>query len=303
MATPLAVGVIGLGRRWQKRYRPALEKLPELFEVRALCDEVHQRALNEAYRLGCAAMAGPTELIESDVEAILLLDPGWYRLWPLEAAARAGKPVFCCATPDLDEDHADAVCRRVRESRLPVALELALRSAPALLRLRELLVAHLGPARLIVAEAVQPSSASMLGLLDCCADLLAGEPTSVTAAGDPGGGLDTLCLTFPQGQALQLTRWHGQGARQGMRLRVAAEHGLATIELPDRVEWNDANGRYREVRRRRPHGARLLRQFHQALTTGRPPRPSLDEAERVRSWLEAARRSREEGRRVELTSQ
>ena len=96
MAKLLRVGVIGLGPRWQKRYKPALLAMRHRFRVALLCDAVPQRALREAKLLGCRAVGGPTALVEDDtVEAILLLDPSWYRLWPLEVACRIGKPVLC----------------------------------------------------------------------------------------------------------------------------------------------------------------------------------------------------------------
>src|SRR5713101_7354841 len=108
MMPRLRVGVIGLGRRWRRRYRPALDPLRELFEVRALCDQIHHKAICEAKRAGCDAAQGPTDLLErSDVEACLLLDPQWYGLWPLELACRLGKPVFCATPLEYDNDHAD----------------------------------------------------------------------------------------------------------------------------------------------------------------------------------------------------
>src|SRR5262249_43309385 len=49
----LRVGIIGLGVRWRKRYRPALTALRDRFTVTVVCDQVHQRTAAEAKRLGC----------------------------------------------------------------------------------------------------------------------------------------------------------------------------------------------------------------------------------------------------------
>src|SRR5262245_53517333 len=96
MSQPLRVGVIGLGNRWQKRFKPALLALRRLYEIRAVCDQVPQEATRESRRLGCDAVTGITTLLESDdVDAVLLLDAQWFRLWPVEQACRFGKPVFC----------------------------------------------------------------------------------------------------------------------------------------------------------------------------------------------------------------
>src|SRR5262245_13755228 len=117
MATPLRVGVIGLGRRW-RRYRAALLRFHELFSIEAVCDQVRQRAEREARRLGAAA-AGPAELFErTDIDAVLLLHEQWFGLWPLELACIARKPVYCALALESDEPHADAICRQVRESQL-----------------------------------------------------------------------------------------------------------------------------------------------------------------------------------------
>ena len=321
MTIPLRVGIIGLGRRWQKRYRPALLGLPERFEVRAVCDGITQLAINEAHRLGCAAAAGPTQLAESaDIDVVLLLDPPWYRLWPLEAACRARKPVFCCASPDLDELHADELNRRVQEGRILVMLEMALRFAPATLRLRELLETRLGPARIILGEVVQParepdgrgpaSPADSLrgllgprgvGLLDWCAVILGGAPQSVRAEGAPDGGPLTVSLDFGDRRTAQLTRWDVPGARPSLRLRVIAKGGSAALTPPLRLSWSDAEGRHRlALRPREGLGQMVLKRFHRVLTEGGDPQPDLASACQALGWLRAAARSRAEDRRLAL---
>src|SRR5262245_37514254 len=107
MAQRLRVGIIGLGRRWQ-RYQPALMALRGLFEVVAVCDPHPGRAEQAARSVGCPAADGPTDLLERDeVQAALLLDPPWYGLWPVEQACRVGKPVFCAAPLGGDDAFAD----------------------------------------------------------------------------------------------------------------------------------------------------------------------------------------------------
>src|SRR5437588_4919504 len=159
MAKRLRVGIIGLGRRWP-RYRQALRGLRKQVAVRALCDQVARAAEEQAGQLGCAAAAGPGDLIErADVDAVLLLGAQWYGLWPLERACRVGKPVFCAVSLARDEAHADDLCPGVRAARLPVLMALPVADAPATGRLRALLAQHLGPARFVRADRVLPPSA------------------------------------------------------------------------------------------------------------------------------------------------
>src|SRR5947209_8399005 len=131
MADPLRMGVIGLGRHWKKSFRAALRALPDHFEVHALCDQVRNRARQEARLLGCHAVPGPTALLESaEVDALLLLDTQWFGLWPLELACRFGKPVFCAGPLEPEDARADALCQQVQNSRLPVMVGMTPRFAP-----------------------------------------------------------------------------------------------------------------------------------------------------------------------------
>ena len=149
MPARLRIGIIGLGRRW-RRYRSALHDLRDRLTVRAVCDQRPVRAERAAREVGCAAAAGPTDLLDrDDVEAVLLLNAQWFGLWPIEQAARVGKPVFCAVPLATDEAHADDVARRVREAGLPVMAAPAPALSPAVTRLRDLLASRLGVPRLV----------------------------------------------------------------------------------------------------------------------------------------------------------
>ena len=184
MPLRLGIGIIGLGRRW-RRYRPALADLRGRLLVRAVCDQRPARAERAARELGCLAAAGPTDLLDrDDVEAVLLLDEQWYGLWPVEQAARKGKPVFCAVSPAGDDAHADDVMRQVREAGSPVmAAGPAL--SPAVARLGDLLATRLGPSQLVRCDWCGPevrNAAGMPGgrvlpaLMHACAGLVGGEP-------------------------------------------------------------------------------------------------------------------------------
>src|SRR5262249_16625114 len=132
----LGVGIIGLGRRWRKRYRPALHALRDRYRIRAVYDGVRRRGERTARLLGCRAMVGAVELLErADIEAVLIFDAGWHGLWPLEAACQFNKPVYCAVPLDADAKHAEAVCRRVTEAKLAVMPALWPRFAPATVQL------------------------------------------------------------------------------------------------------------------------------------------------------------------------
>src|SRR3989442_4063408 len=204
--------MIGVGPRYLKRYKPALLRRPERFGIRAVCDQVQQRAAGEAKQLGCAAAAGPAEMLErADVEALLLLDPQWYRLWPLELACQYKKAVFCCDMLERDDAHADVIYQRVEESKLPVLLALTPRFMPASSFLRELIAGQFGPPRLLHCDLVEPwrrtrppgqgvqpggPGTPASALLDWCSSLMEGQPESVLAARLGQGEMQSLFLRF-----------------------------------------------------------------------------------------------------------
>jgi predicted dehydrogenase len=320
----LRLGIIGLGRRWQKRYKPALRVLRGRFEVTVLCDQVQERAVREAKRMACDAAAGPTQLLErQDVDAVLFLDAQWFRLWPLERACQMGKPVFCCCSLEWDEAHADAVLRQVQESQVPVVMEMAPRFLPVTARLRSLFEGELGAPRLLLCDVVHSRQvptrceltrtperspvASLVGgtgitLLDWCAGLLQGEPVNVTARSLEPIGFSSLFLEFAGGRGVQLTRRHGVVDRPVVRLQVVAERGSALVELPYRVSWGIKEGFHSDaLREQHSLTPLLLEHFREVIQGVGALEPTLQDAYRVLRWLRVAVRSRDEGRLLPLT--
>jgi predicted dehydrogenase len=311
----MQVGVIGLGRHWQTRYKPALRALGDRFHVRLVCDQVQQRALREARQLGCAAALGPTELLQSDaVEAVLLTDAQWFGLWPLEQACRFGKPVFCGDELLPDEPDLDHLEQQARARGLPVLVGLTPRHAAAMPQLLDLLAGPLGPARGVTCDfflpprppgpragAGNPGPTVPLGLLDWCAGILDAEPVGVLAGGTDDGRFSSLLLEFPDDRRAQLTGWQVGAVWQPPRLQVVAERGWASVDLSGRLRWVDAEGRHSHVPRRAPSAEEvLLDRFFHAVCSGHSPRPGLADACRLRAWLRAAERSRTEGARARI---
>jgi predicted dehydrogenase len=294
----MRVGIIGLGRRWP-RYRVALLALRDRLPIRAICDVVPHRAAVEARALNCPAAAGPTELFErDDIDAVLLLDTQWYRLWPVELACRYGKPVFCCPSLACDDGHAEAICQKVRDKGLPVMVELPPRQARATRQLCWLLETALGPAQLLLANfgqgGARPTLCSPVGLavVDWCVMLMGAEPERSRMVEEDGRPFANLVLDFGGGRSAQITCWRSHGtlglSRRRPRLQATAERGMAMIELPDRIEWIDAAGRHSQVGRHSSVEREQLEQFHDALTIGEPLQPTLDDAYRALGWLRAA---------------
>ncbi len=290
----LRVGVIGLGRRWQ-RYQQALSALRRHLELSVVCDQVRALSERTAHRIGCSYAVGPVDLLErDDVNAVLLLDRQWYGLWPLQQAARLGKPVYC-ALSLLRESGVDALQQQVQTSKLPVMMSSSPVLSPALSRLRQLLGQHLGPVRLLRVERSLPrlprqlgeepgpkhemqrthemqrlmGSSALLGMLQICSALFREEPVSVWTVEAAHSPLVTLTLEFGPDRVAQLNLWIDPSSPTFCRVRVVAEHGRAEILLPRRLSWQDRDGQHRQKWPRQSAALVSLHRFAAALSGGR----------------------------------
>jgi predicted dehydrogenase len=320
MSNLLRVGIIGLGSRWAKHYKPALLNMSERFQIRVVCDHVQERALSEARQLACACAAGPTELLaRDDVDALLLLGRQWYRLWPLELACKLGKPVYCSSSLEEDDVHADALQRQIQQAGISVMLGLSPRFAPATLRLKDLLASRLGAPRLLLCETSQRQSmrqpkvnsrppsrflgSASIALVDWCLWLLDSKPLQVQATGLDDLTWSTFLLECADDKGIQITRHRGPGVRRNLRLQVVAQRGSATVELPDQLSWSGAHSEHcQKMLGQRPLAEVLLEHFWQVVRGGATPEPSFGDAYRALGLLRAATRSRAEGRRISVTS-
>ncbi len=233
----LRIGVIGLGRLWASRHRPALERLRDRCRVTALYDQVAQRAKVEAKRLGCLVSEGLNPLVDrDDVDAIYLLEPQWFGAYPIQLAAERGKPVYCVpplfgGTPgDLE-----ALAAVVDRAKIPLMLELPRRFHPASVRLRELIETKLGPPRQVLGQVLlngfdryeQPGPDTQVApvpllvdpggyLIDWCRHIFQSEPESIAAAEVDealdttdhlernGNAFEEIVLRFPGGVVARL---------------------------------------------------------------------------------------------------
>lgn len=242
---PLRVGVIGLGRLWEARHKPALLRMTNRFRVVALYDQVARRAEIEAHQLRCEAMDGLRALIERpDIDALYLLTPQWFGLHPVEIACEAGKAVYCATPLTEDAEKLRQLAGLIHQSRIPFMPELARRFYPATLRLRELIATTLGRPRLIVGHTrlsgydrySVPGPATQLtlaplaidpggNLLDWCRFVFGAEPSTIQGFGAevfrdnpdgsgtgvlPGDDFEASVLVFPGGEVaeLSLARYH-----------------------------------------------------------------------------------------------
>ena len=84
-------------------------------------------------------------------------------------------------------------------------------------------------------------------------------------------------------------------------MQVRCENGIAFIDLPSTLIWFDTAGRHLEsLENERPVGEQLLDRFHRAVTSLVRRTSDLEDAYQALNIVNAARRSGEQGTRIEL---
>jgi predicted dehydrogenase len=334
----LGVGVVGLGRLWEARHKPALTQMKDRFTVSAVYDQVARRAEIEAGQIGCEAAEGLMALIDrSDVDVVYLLTPQWFGLHPIEIACALGKPIYCALPLAGESGELERLDGLIRSSGVQFMPEFARRFYPTTLRLRELLATKLGLPRLVVGQgrlfgfdrygqpgpSTQIAPASMLVdpgsyLLDWCRFVFQSEPCAVQGWGGTilpqaesvEADFLTYLLEFEGGAAAQVSagRYHRGAWGDASRflpqpgIQVFAERGVAWLEMPDRIQWTDSEGIHEERLPLEPTVGELLNDhFHRLVRGAQTMAPTWEDAIAVARLIDTIRQSGLEGRRIATT--
>jgi predicted dehydrogenase len=336
----LRVGLVGLGKAWDVRYRPALRSLADKFEVRAVCEQVAMRAEQAANDFNATAVDGFRALTaREDIDAILMLAEQWYGWLPILAAAQAGKAIYCAAPLQLSLDEAKRIKDRVDDAGVAFMAEFPRRQYPATLRLKELIATRLGQPKLLfchrrIAMGERPhpklegpkdqgfGTSDLVELVDWCRYVVGREPTSVmglmhnVSPDSPDEDYRMMSLDFTaagqhagkevmaqisSGYYMPVNWEEAVSFRPPPALQVACENGIAFVDLPAQVIWFDKAGRHQEsLDSERPVGEQLLSSFHRSVTSLVRNPAGLEDAYRALVVVLASRRSHEEGRRIPL---
>jgi predicted dehydrogenase len=311
-ARPLQLGVIGPGQRWHRRYLPALHRLKALFQVVAVADQVQQQAAREAKQLQCTEARGVLELIRHpEVHAVLLADPQWFGLWPVQVAAQHQKPVFCGIPLSAVGDRAEVIGSWKSSIGATVMVDLPLQRLPMLAGLKEVCATYLGQVKWLLATLTEPLSKRRISnganelvgaeYLDFCLQAIGGVPTRILTTGLPDQSLINVLIECDNGRAAQLTRCLAAG-RRSCQLAVVGENGAAVAELPGRLRWRTLQGSWSRAFSGGTGTCRsLLRDFHRAVTAQEPLSPDLHDAYRAWKWQQLALESWNRGLCTEAT--
>jgi predicted dehydrogenase len=310
--------------------------MADRFEVRAVCDQVAQRAEQAAEEFHADAVDGYRMLAQrEDIDAVMVLSPQWYGALPILAACESRKAVYCAAGLDLPADEAQSIKQRVEEAGIAFVAEFPRRQAPATIRLKELIATRLGEPQLLfchqrsVAEPALPVACGrthpnptiryLLEQVDWCRYVVNADASYVTGVVHHGGcgseveNYQMMTLDFsPAGKPgsgaiaqISCGRYIPSGWQEAIAyrplaaLQVSCERGIAFVDLPATLVWFDEAGRHQEaLDSERPVGEQLLTNFYRSVTSLVRKTCDLEDACKAISIVQACRRSYEEGRRL-----
>jgi hypothetical protein len=298
--THLQIGVLGLGRRWQ-RCLDALAKMHGRLEVRAVWDPIALRAMQTARNLRCAATEGVIELLERDnVQAALLLDPPWHGAWAALQANRLGKPICCTFSTFAQEtnpNHFDALFNQPnQQTKTPVVyLASSLCGHPLVYHLRRLASEQLRGVQVFQARVVRPTNRPTvqtllpwLYLIQSFLDTSSGDnsspPPTISVQTPPETGLLTLLAEFPGGRHAHLTVLQHPEAKRSCSVRLLGPGGVVSAGWPRTLAWQDQAGSHRLRIEGQCPVRSLLESFYHSVRKGEPRLPSLAEARTAFSW-------------------
>lgn len=254
----LPLGLIGLGPQWQCLYKPALQRLRPRLGIRAVFTPIPAQALACCQEWECELQESLGALAEChEVQAIAILDAGWFSTIPVEFACRLGKPVFLADALGSLSPQLASLVTLAEDTGTMVIPDLLHRHSPATTRLRELLATRLGKPRAIECDVVVGPSGRLPGFLsnpwavaiDWCHAITGTIPVRVEPAeGLPG----QACLavqfapfadrSLPPLARLNLIRVAegaspAAGGTAVTRARLVCERGVAELQGHDQISW------------------------------------------------------------------
>jgi predicted dehydrogenase len=322
----VALGLIGAGAMWERRYRPVLSRLADRLTIRAVYDSVPARAQLAAAELKAAVVDGLHRLYERhDLQGVLILDPDWQGLVPARLACLCHKPAFLAGSLGEDLSVLRELHSQSQQTGLFLMTEFSRRHTPTTNRLRELMATKLGATRRVQMQASLPPGARgetlhwvteyLVGLLDWCAYVTGRIPVKLQAfplesavagqggwrveigfrpdaQGTPSATAELLLNVSPTAEA------NGVVAPEPLCL-VECERGSARFANSTEIAWENDTGAVQEsLTSDRSEAEVMLDKFCRRVLGGLVPAADVLDACRAIALARAAERSLEIGTAV-----
>lgn len=295
----LALGLIGVGPSWERRYRPAVRRLSERLCIRVVHDPVLSRAQAVAQETGADVADGLMQVIDHPgLNGVLVLDSGWYGLAPAEFACERQKPLFLGGNWLDPPAHWQRLAESAQHRGVMLVPELPLRFQPATTRLRELIASRLGPVRGVqvrIHTAPHAEAASLKEALaaavDWCSYVTRRSVDALTVVTSNGVIAERRwALTFrPDARGIGLTpaeigvmelpHLGAESRDSSLHAVVECEQGQAVLENATTIRWSMSNSAESAecLAQERPDVEVMLDQFCRRLVGGLIPTATLSD--------------------------
>ena len=325
----LKVGLLGAGRIGRVHAR-SIQANPRSSLI-AVSDVVESAAQELADAYGAEAQTSDQIISRQDVDAVLIATSTDTHADLIEAAAAAGKAVYCEKPIDLDLARAERCFRATSTASRPVMIGFNRRFDPHFNRLKDLFEGgEIGKAELLSLTSFDPAPPPVAyvkvsgGLFrdmaihdfDMACWLMGGAPQSVSAIGScvvepeigSAGDVDTAATTlrFANGSIAVIKNSRRAAYGYDQRIELLGESGLLAAEnvLEHTVRKSTADGvssakpRYFFLERYQESYARAWEAFLGAALDGAPSPVSVRDGVMALAVAEAASQSAQSGRSV-----
>lgn len=324
-------GLLGAGRIGQVHAR-AVAATPDTRLV-AVADALDAAANSVAAEHGAEVRSAAAIITSADIDAVLICTPTDTHADLIEAAARAGKAIFCEKPISLDLARARACLDVVRETGATLMLGFQRRFDPHFRAVKAAIdEGRIGAVEMIQITSRDPGAPPVSYIersggifrdmtihdFDKARWMLGEEPVTVYATGsvltDPAigaaGDFDsaTVVLTTASHKQCSISNSRRAGYGYDQRIEVHGSKGMVSAEnqRPASIEVATAEGFTRPplhdffMTRYTAAYAAEIAAFVQAVATGSAPSPSGEDGLAALVLADAAHRSAREGREIRL---
>jgi myo-inositol 2-dehydrogenase/D-chiro-inositol 1-dehydrogenase len=328
----IGIGILGCGRIGQVHAQTLAHVAGA--RVAAVSDAMPAAAQALADKTGAKVMDAQALLESPDVDAVIIGTPTSTHADLIEAAAHAGKAIFCEKPIDLSADRIRTLMTVVAKSGVPFMTAFNRRFDPNFSELkRRLDDGALGQVEIVTILSRDPTPPPisyikssgglfrdmMIHDLDMARFLLGEEPVQIHAVGsafvDPligeAGDVDTaaVTLTTASGKICQISNSRRATYGYDQRIEVHGEKGMLraanmlehSIEQAGASGFNTAPAQHFFLERYAAAYTAELRHFVQALQNGTAPTPSIEDGLKAQLLADAATESWSSGTVIRLT--
>lgn len=297
----VCVALIGVGATWDLHYRDAIQRLSSKLSVKVICDSVQMRAATIADEFEADPVSCPWQLTQrKDLHAWLILDPGWFDIYPAELAVRHRRPALFANTFALPIPNLRQVLESAHDRGELLMPEFPQRFTPSTTRLRELMATRLGkvlhvdisiplpdPRLRSAADWLRANQEEAIGMIDWSSYLIGDAASLVTREQTTTG--TRLELSYPSRVSRPDVRATilFEPTSFAQTRRVQCERGVATLTGPTQITWQSEHERGEDVLsdERSPYEI-ILDQFCRRALGGLVPVPTAHSAYQAIMTLE-----------------